>query len=119
MATATAWSHPPSDLGSDGSRYVGKGITGAPSPGISLPVTEWEESHVASWLSTLNLTLLATSFREQGITGDVLVQLDNEALKDLGVSSVGQRLALLGGIYRLKVIWGLEIEEGDYHPQCE
>lgn len=119
MATATAWNHPPSEIGSDGSRYIGKGITGAPSPGISLPVTEWEESHVASWLSTLNLTLLATSFREQGITGDVLVQLDNEALKDLGVSSVGQRLALLGGIYRLKVIWGLEIEEGDYHAQCE
>jgi len=94
--------------------------TTMPSPGgVSLPVTEWQDSHIASWLSSLGLGPLSSSFREQGITGDVLVQLDNEALKDLGVDSVGQRLNLLDGIYRLKETWGIEMEEGDWRPQSE
>lgn len=74
---------------------------------------------MAAWLASLNLSSLAASFAEQGIVGDVLIQLDNDALKDLGVDSVGQRLALLGGIYKLKEQWGLEIDQGDYRPQSE
>ncbi|CAO1631259.1 unnamed protein product [Parajaminaea phylloscopi] len=95
---------------------VGPAVSAA---GISLPVTEWEDAQVSSWLSSLNLSSLATSFKEQGIQGDVLVQLDNEALKDLGVDSVGQRLTLLGGIYKLKELWGIDIDQGDYRPQSE
>lgn len=83
------------------------------------PVAEWENDEVATWLASLNLSSLAPSFEEQGIMGDVLVQLDNDALKDLGVDSVGQRLALLGGIYKLKEQWGVEIDQGDYRPQSE
>lgn len=92
---------------------------GSASQGTSLHVTEWEDPQVSNWLASLSLGNLAASFKDQGITGDVLVQLDNEALKELGVDSVGQRLALLGGIYRLKETWGLDIDAGDYRPQCE
>lgn len=74
---------------------------------------------MSSWLSSLQLSALAPLFKEQGIQGDVLVQLDNEALKDLGVDSVGQRLALLGGIFKLKEVWGIDIDQGDYRPQSE
>ncbi|CAO1624993.1 unnamed protein product [Jaminaea pallidilutea] len=94
--------------------------TATQSPaGISLPVTEWGDAQVSSWLASLQLPSLAATFREQGIQGDVLVQLDHDALKDLGVHSVGQRLALLGGLYRLKEVWGIDIDEGDYKPRSE
>ncbi|CAO1617916.1 unnamed protein product [Sympodiomycopsis kandeliae] len=89
------------------------------SPGTSLHVNDWEDAQVSSWLSSLQLGSLSASFKEQGITGDVLVQLDNDALKELGVDSVGHRLALLGAIYKLKETWGLDIQQGDYRPQSE
>ncbi len=56
---------------------------------------------------------------ENGITGEVLPMLDDEALKDMGVSSVGQRLLILNGIYRLKEAYGLAIQEDDYIPRSE
>lgn len=56
---------------------------------------------------------------EHGITGDVLVHLDHSALKDVGVHSVGQRLAILKTVYELKVAQNIPIEEGHYVPPCE
>lgn len=56
---------------------------------------------------------------EHGITGDVLVHLDHAALKDVGVHSVGQRLAILKTVYDLKVEQNIPIEEGHYVPPCE
>lgn len=55
---------------------------------------------------------------EHGITGDVLVHLDHGALKDVGVHSVGQRLAILKTVYDLKVAQNIPIEEGHYVPPC-
>ncbi|GAA5964435.1 hypothetical protein JCM8115_006313 [Rhodotorula mucilaginosa] len=56
---------------------------------------------------------------EHGITGDVLVHLDHAALKDVGVHSVGQRLAILKTVYDLKVAQNIPIEEGHYVPPSE
>lgn len=56
---------------------------------------------------------------ENGITGDVLVNLDHEALKDLSIRSVGKRMAILKAIYNLKVAHNVPILEGDYVPPCE
>ncbi|BGP24212.1 MAKKKK cascade protein kinase regulator Ste50 [Rhodotorula toruloides] len=56
---------------------------------------------------------------EHGITGDVLVHLDHPALKDVGVHSVGQRLAILKTVYELKVAQNIPIEEGHYVPPSE
>ncbi|GAA5997712.1 uncharacterized protein JCM10292_006761 [Rhodotorula paludigena] len=56
---------------------------------------------------------------EHGITGDVLVHLDHAALKDVGVHSVGQRLAILKTVYELKVAQNVPIEDGHYVPPSE
>lgn len=55
---------------------------------------------------------------DHGITGDILVHLDHEALKDVGIHSVGQRLAILRAVYRLKVEQNIPVEEGGWVPPC-
>ena len=51
--------------------------------------------------------------------GQAFVLLNAEALRDLGVSSVGQRLAILKAIYHLKIRNNIPIEEDDYVPPCK
>ena len=55
---------------------------------------------------------------DHGISGDVLIHLDHAALKDVGVHSVGQRLAILKAVYDLKVAQDIPIEDGHYVPPC-
>ncbi|GAA5855356.1 hypothetical protein JCM8547_009047 [Rhodosporidiobolus lusitaniae] len=57
--------------------------------------------------------------QEHGITGDVLIHLDHASLKDVGIHSVGQRLAILKTVYELKVQQNIPIEEGHYVPPSE
>jgi len=81
---------------------------------------DWSSTIVTQFLETLNLhTAYSSSFNENDITGDALVLLDQESLRDMGVESVGHRLQLLGAIYRLKERWGIQFEEGDWVPNCE
>lgn len=48
-----------------------------------------------------------------------MVHLDHEALKDVGIHSVGQRLSILKAVYALKIQENLPIEEGHYVPPCK
>ncbi|KAE8244258.1 hypothetical protein A4X13_0g6724 [Tilletia indica] len=91
--------------------------TAAPAPSSpTIHVTEWSEAHVSQWLLSLGFAHLAPAFRDHGINGDSLVLLDDDNLQEIGVNSVGQRLSLLGEIYRLKETFEIPIEEGDYVP---
>jgi protein STE50 len=56
---------------------------------------------------------------EHGISGDVLIQLDPETLKDVGVASLGQRLAILKAVYHLKIANHIAIEPEHYVPPCK
>ncbi|KAK0551648.1 hypothetical protein OC845_002063 [Tilletia horrida] len=82
----------------------------------SVHVTDWSEQHVSQWLQSLGVGHLVSAFRDHGINGDSLVLLDDDNLQEIGVNSVGQRLALLGEIFRLKETFDIPIEEGDYVP---
>ncbi|OLL26595.1 Protein STE50 [Neolecta irregularis DAH-3] len=53
---------------------------------------------------------------ENEIDGEVLVHLDHEALKDLGVKSMGHRLSLLKEIYNLKIAHGVPIDPDHFVP---
>ena len=53
---------------------------------------------VASWLRSLGLEQYEAAFRENAITEKLLPSLTAEDLKDLGVSIVGHRRALLNAI---------------------
>lgn len=56
------------------------------------------------------------TFLEQGITGDVLVNLDHESLRDLSILTVGHRMDLLKNIYQLKIHYRVPVNEWDYIP---
>lgn len=56
---------------------------------------------------------------EHNISGEVLCLLDAEGLKDMGIATIGQRLAILKAVYNLKVAHNIPIEHGHYVPPCE
>ncbi|EST07108.1 Variant SH3 domain protein [Kalmanozyma brasiliensis GHG001] len=89
----------------------------SPTSSPTVHVNKWSEQQVVDWLSSVGLTKYARDFKSNGITGDVLVLLDDEALKDIGVVTIGQRLALLTAIYHLKQQYGIPIQEGDWIPK--
>jgi hypothetical protein len=45
--------------------------------------------------------------------------LNSEALRDLGVPTIGQRLAVLKAIYQLKIANNIPLDEDHYIPPCE
>ena len=63
--------------------------------------------------------LLTAQLREHGITGEILVHVDHEGLKDVGIQSVGQRLSVLKTVYELKLRDDVPIEEGHWRPPSE
>ncbi|KAG2189183.1 hypothetical protein INT44_004325, partial [Umbelopsis vinacea] len=89
-------------------------------PNICLPdmdsVLNWDEARVCKWLSSVGYTGYEKKFQENGITGDVLVNLDSESLIDLSIQSAGTRTALLKNIYHLKVQHRVPINDWDYIP---
>ncbi|KAL9538510.1 hypothetical protein MBANPS3_010879 [Mucor bainieri] len=79
-------------------------------------VLMWDENKVGKWLSSIGYASFEKQFREQGITGDVLVNLDHESLRDLSILTVGQRMDLLKNIYQLKIHYRVPVNEWDYIP---
>jgi hypothetical protein len=60
-----------------------------------------------------------TAAKDNNITGDVLCRLDLEFLKEIGVTSIGQRVAILKAVYQLKVAHEVPFEPEDYIPPCK
>ncbi|MBR9653275.1 adenylate/guanylate cyclase domain-containing protein [Thalassovita aquimarina] len=58
--------------------------------------------NVASWLSALGLAEHAPSFEENGVDINLLAELTNEDLKDLGVTRLADRKRLLAAIAQLR-----------------
>lgn len=103
-------------------------------------VLTWDENKVSKWLASIGYSAYEKQFKgvcvrvylllfrcllidvalsfppEHGITGDVLVNLDHETLKDLSMHSVGQRMEILKHIYTLKALWRIPLNEWDYVP---
>ncbi|THH11650.1 hypothetical protein EW145_g504 [Phellinidium pouzarii] len=79
----------------------------------------WDEHDVHLWLTGLGFPQYETQMREHHITGDILTQLDAEMLKEIGVLTLGQRLAILKAAYHVKLAHGVDIEPGHYVPPSE
>ena len=58
------------------------------------------------------------SFIENNISGEVLCMLDSEGLKDVGVTTIGQRLAILKAVYQVKLAQNVPIDADHYVPPC-
>ncbi|KAK9898161.1 hypothetical protein P389DRAFT_29921 [Cystobasidium minutum MCA 4210] len=79
----------------------------------------WQEEDVHNFLCSLGFKGYEAQIKEHEINGEILVQCDHEALKDVGIHSVGQRLAILKAVYQLKLQYDVPIEEGHWVPPSE
>ncbi|CAK3978063.1 related to MAPKKK cascade kinase regulator Ste50 [Lecanosticta acicola] len=81
-------------------------------------ITQWSEDEVADYIAVLSPALkqYRQRFVEEGISGEALISLHHDELRELGVASVGHRLTILKTVYEQKVRAGIKIEEGDYVP---
>ena len=62
-------------------------------PGLSYLefVKQWSDLHVSRWLHDAKVGQHSPRFREHDIRGDVILDLDQTALKETGILSVGDR----------------------------
>ncbi|KAI0636887.1 hypothetical protein C8Q77DRAFT_530585 [Trametes polyzona] len=75
-----------------------------PPPGMSYAdfLRSWTDAHVALWLTEIKCGHHAATFKANDIRGDVLLELDQMILKEMGMSSVGDRVRILNGVKHLR-----------------
>ncbi|EJD43767.1 hypothetical protein AURDEDRAFT_114560 [Auricularia subglabra TFB-10046 SS5] len=82
-------------------------------------IMDWDELAVCSWMHSIGFDQYDDQIHEHSITGDVLATLDSDMLKEAGIGSVGQRLAILKAIYHVKIAHNVPIEPDHYVPPSE
>ncbi|KAH9479495.1 Protein STE50 [Psilocybe cubensis] len=82
-------------------------------------ILDWDETDVHNWLSSLGYRQYESQIREHKIQGDSLCELDSDGLKSLGITTIGQRLAILKAIYQVKLAQNVPIQEHHYVPPSE
>ncbi|KAG8733179.1 ATP binding [Ceratobasidium sp. 423] len=75
-----------------------------PPPGVSYAdfVRGWNDEQIALWLSSLGCAHQASTFGENDIRGNVILDLDQHALKEMEITSVGDRIKILNAIKSLR-----------------
>ncbi|KAF7323000.1 STE11-like protein [Mycena chlorophos] len=66
------------------------------------PIQNWTDAHISRWLAEIKCSGLAETFRANDIRGDILLELDQTTLQEMGVSSIGDRLRILNGVKSLR-----------------
>lgn len=82
-------------------------------------ITSWSVLEVIQWLKHMNFSQYEKKFQENDISGDILIHLNHESLKEIGILSAGHRLTLLKAIYRIKIDQNIPIEPEHYIPISE
>jgi mitogen-activated protein kinase kinase kinase len=87
-------------------------LSGHSSPSIasecppSLPfldfVRSWNDSHIARWLAESKCGSHSSLFQDNDIRGDIILDLDQHALKEMGIVSVGDRIKILSAVKSLR-----------------
>lgn len=75
-----------------------------PPPGVTFLelIKTWTDSDVARWLSENKVGHLANAFKTNDIRGDVILDLNQESLKEMGIKSVGERIRVLNAVKFLR-----------------
>lgn len=92
----------------------GSGVSpGGPSlePPQGIPfvdfLSSWGDAHVARWLAQLDphgkCVAHAPAFRAADIRGSVLLELDQSSLKEIGLTSIGDRIRILNAVKALRL----------------
>ncbi|OAQ30195.1 hypothetical protein K457DRAFT_31788 [Linnemannia elongata AG-77] len=87
--------------------------------GLDTHVYNWTVETTAQWLTTNGYEDSVQSFKENDITGDVLLDLTHDTLKDMGMSSTGRRIRLLKMIAELRMhVADLTLQEATDEAQA-
>ncbi|TFK94152.1 hypothetical protein K466DRAFT_593821 [Polyporus arcularius HHB13444] len=87
---------------------------------IELPnILEWDENDVHNWLTKLGFPQYEQQVKQHNVSGDVLCLLEPESLKEIGIATIGQRLAILKAVYNVKLAQNIPIEPDHYVPPSE
>lgn len=65
-------------------------------------IKRWQHADVAAWLASHRVGHYAHTFARNDITGQVLLDVDQNALKDMGIMAVGDRIRIFSAIKTLK-----------------
>ncbi|KAG6370092.1 Pkinase-domain-containing protein [Boletus reticuloceps] len=63
----------------------------------------WSDTHVAKWLADIRCSVHADTFKGHDIRGDILLELDQDTLREMSISSVGDRLRILNAVKTLRL----------------
>jgi hypothetical protein len=69
--------------------------------GCGEKVFQWKSKEVSIWLKALGLSSLVEHFEKNKIYGDILLDVNEETLKDLGITSIGITKKILNSIERI------------------
>ncbi|KAF8495632.1 hypothetical protein JB92DRAFT_2818098 [Gautieria morchelliformis] len=75
-----------------------------PPPGVPFLdfLRQWNDGHVARWLADNKCAHHAQSFANHDIRGDILLDLDQQTLREMGIASVGDRIKILNAVKSLR-----------------
>lgn len=65
-------------------------------------VRTWTDAHVARWLTDIKCSAHAATFKANDIRGDVLLELDQITLREMGIASIGDRLRIVNAVKTLR-----------------
>lgn len=80
------------------------GLPDSPPSGMAYAnyVRSWSDQDVARWLTEHKCSNHASTFRANDIRGDVILDLDQQTLKEMGISSIGDRLRITNAVKVLR-----------------
>ena len=73
---------------------------------------------MADFVESLGFPQYRELWHENEVVGEALIHLDQDDLVELGIVSVGHKLAILKAVYLVKVRQEVVIEEDAYVPIC-
>ncbi|KAI0216303.1 ATP binding [Massospora cicadina] len=94
----------PSSQASEASETSSSESLPAVNPPRSLPqvpIQRWSVNQVCYWLREVHLEAHTDTFRRNDVNGEVLLELNHQLLKQLGVHTVGPRVRLLQAVKTL------------------
>ncbi|GAN10492.1 conserved hypothetical protein [Mucor ambiguus] len=81
------------------------------SKGSTQKVESWDVDQVADWLKSVGLDSVSKNFIDQEISGDILLDLNIDALKELGITTFGKRYKIMQAITSLKEESSVEVNK--------
>ncbi|KAI9493594.1 hypothetical protein BDB00DRAFT_938929 [Zychaea mexicana] len=116
-SSSSSSSHPASVVAPPPITTIDTTTTAAAAPSPSSKTEDWSIDQVAEWLQCVGLENVSSNFVEQEITGDILLSLTIDSLKELGITAYGRRYKVMNAIEKLKNATGQGNDEQQQQQQ--